>query len=131
MGLLRTYAVVFLAGWALWFWLDNSTSARQPMAPPYGGAPRAVYPPHPGAPGQAPPRPPTDGDIIQEFQYSTDLLKSGEYRQSFVYLWRRESWIAAAVVTALLLLAGPGLAQLLLTRRRMQARPHSGDRPPR
>jgi hypothetical protein len=115
MGVLRTYAVVFVAGWALWLWMDKEgpLGLRQPMAPPYGGAPMASYP---GASGPVSP-PPAEGDRIQELQYTMDLLKAGGYKQGFVYLWRRQSWIVAGVITALLVWVGPGIRRALGRRR--------------
>lgn len=115
MGVLRIYAVVFVAGWALWLWMDKQgpSGPRPPMPPPYGGAP---YAPYPGASGQISP-PPADGDRIQELQYGMDLLKAGRFKQGFVYLWRRQSWIVSGVITALLVLLGPGIRAVLARRR--------------
>lgn len=131
MALLRTYAVVFLAGWALWFWLDKAgpESASQPTVPLYGGGPAGGYPPYPPPPVQGT-HPAAEGDLIEEFQYAVDLLKSGGYRQSFIYLWRRESWIAAAVLTVLVLLAGPAVLSVVPSRRIFTRLYHRG-RPPR
>jgi hypothetical protein len=118
MGILRTYAVVFIAGWVLWLWMDKAgpIGPQQPIAPPYGGAHRAPYGPYAGASDRGL-APPAEGDRIQELQYSVDLLKGGRYRQGFVYLWRRQSWIVAGVITALLVLVGPGIRRVLGRRR--------------
>ncbi len=126
MGILRTYAVVFIAGWALWLWMDKQGGIPQAMTPSYGGAP---YAPHPGATGRVP-APPLGGDRIQELQYAVDLLKAGRYQQGFVYLWRRQSWVVAGVITALLVLVGPGIRGALRRRRsRLRAPQDPTDRP--
>jgi len=77
------------------------------------------YPGPSGYGGQrALPPPPESGDIIAEFQYSVNLLKLGKYEQSFVYLWRRQSWILAGVITALFSLVLPGLGRTFRRYRR-------------
>jgi hypothetical protein len=123
MGLLRTYALVFLAGWVLWLWLDKSepVTTQQPIGPQFHQAPM-MPPGYPGPSGyggqRALPPPPDSGDIIAEFQYSVNLLKLGKYEQSFVYLWRRQSWILAGVITALFSLVLPGLGRTFRRYRR-------------
>jgi hypothetical protein len=125
MGLLRTYALVFLAGWVLWLWLDKSEpiTPQQPIGPQFPQAPM-MPPGYPGPSGyggqRALPPPPDSGDIIAEFQYSVNLLKLGKYEQSFVYLWRRQSWILAGVITALFSLVLPGLGRTFKRYRRQR-----------
>jgi len=131
MGLLRSYAVIFFAGWALWFWLDKGGPEPypQPLGPPYGAAPAGGYSPYPAAPaGQL--RPPADGGLIDELQYGVDLIKAGRYRQSFIYLWRHESWIVAGVFTALVLIASAAAPRFLPARRTF-TRLYRRARPPR
>ena len=105
MGIVRTYALVFIAGWVVWFLLDKSAPVVPLPAPaPYGTAQYPVFP-------TAPRQPPSGGDMVQTFQYSVDLLRRGRYQQGFVYLWRRESWILTAVITLLLSFLLPGIGR--------------------
>jgi hypothetical protein len=117
MGLLKTYVLVLIAGWVLWFWMDKPgvEQSYQPVSP-YGAGPAAApypgYAPGAGA-GRRPPAPPAGqgDDLVQTFQYSVDLIKAGAYRQSFYYLWRRQSWVLAGVITLLFALLLPGLGR--------------------
>jgi len=79
------------------------------------------YPGPSGYGGQRTP-PPDSSDIIAEFQYSVTLLKLGKYERSFVYLWRRQSWILAGVITALFSLVLPGLGRTVRRYRRQSGR---------
>ena len=131
MGLVRTYLVVFIAGWALWLWLDKAGPVQQaPAQPPFAGMPAPGYPGYPGFPagdGQRPLSPPPgQGDLIKDFQYGVDLIKRGEYQQSFVFLWRREHWILAGVITALFMLLLPGIGRRISRLRRQSG--SGGDR---
>lgn len=101
MGILKTYLLVFIVGWVGWFMLDKSGPAAP--APAVAGGPfstGAPYPRFPSGPSSMPSH--GEGGMVQVFQYGVDLAKRGHYQQAFVYLWRRESWVLAAVVSALL-----------------------------
>jgi hypothetical protein len=114
MALIRAYILVFIAGWILWLWLDKADPVGQAGAPPpFGGVVQApAYPGYPGGAGlQSPPPPPGEGDLIREFQYGVDLIKRGEYQQSFVFLWRREHWILAGVISILIAFLMPALGR--------------------
>lgn len=107
MGVFKTFAIVFVAGWALWLWMDKSP-APSPYYPGFAGAPQARgLPPASGESG-----------IVQELQWGMNLVKAGEFRQAFVTLWRDKSWLVAGIVTALLLMVGPGLGRLFARRPR-------------
>ena len=101
MGLLRNYVLIFIAGWALWFWMDKTGAPTQQI--PYSGMTAPAYRGYPAQPGrrslQPPPR---EGDLVGDFQYGVDLIKAGNYQRSFVFLWDRQSWILAGVLTLLL-----------------------------
>jgi hypothetical protein len=127
MSLVRTYILVFIAGWVLWLWLEKTGPVQQAPAspPPYGGMPAPGYPGFPAGGGPPPPAPPPqEGDLIQEFQYGVDQIKRGEYQQSFIFLWRRQHWILAGVMTALFVLLLPGIG-----RRVSRWRRQTGNRP--
>lgn len=113
MALVRTYILVFIAGWVLWLWLEKADPVQPAAAPPpFGSVQAPIYPGYPGVDGQRPlPPPPGEGDLIQEFQYGVDLIKQGQYKQSFIFLWRREHWILAGVITALFTLLLPGIGR--------------------
>ena len=132
MGILRTYALVFIAGWALWLWLDKTPAPYRaaPGTGPYAGAPMPGYPGYGPVPGMGtiPAAPPEEG-IVGELQYSVNLLKAGRLKESFVFLWRRQSWLVAGVLTAFITLLLPGLGgRLGHLRRRLRKRP--ADAPP-
>ena len=103
MGIIKTYVLVFIAGWLVWFLLDKNP----PTPPPAAHFGSAQYPGFPG-PAAAMRQPPASGDMVQSFQYGVDLLKGGRYQQAFIYLWRNQSWVVAALVTALLAVVLPG-----------------------
>ena len=126
MGLLRTFVIVFVAGWVFWFWLDKESPAQlPPQAGPGYGHPRMPAPPgYPGYPGhRAVPPEPADGSLVQEFQYTVDLLKLGRYEHAFVYIWRRESWIVAGVVSVLLSFVLSSIVRAAARRRRRSSYP--------
>ncbi len=128
MGLVRTYILVFIAGWVLWLWLEKAGPVQQLPPPPFSGMQGPGYPGFPVGGGQRPlPPPPGEGDLIQEFQYGVDLLKQGEYQQSFVFLWRREYWILAGVLTALFALLLPGIGRWVSRWRRNTAHRQDGQ----
>lgn len=122
--LLRTYALAFLLGWGLWLWLDKS---GPPYVPPPPSAPYApgAMPGYPGYPSYAPgvpPAPAGDGDAtVQDFQHAVDLLKAGYAKQSFIALWRKQSWVLAGVMTVLVALVLP-LGGRLVDRLRRRSR---------
>lgn len=108
MGILKTYVLVFMAGWLVWFLLDKNAPPMPPPAAAHFGGPQ--YPGFPRPPA-AMRQPPAGDDMVQAFQYGVDLLKGGRYQQAFVYLWRNQSWVVAALVTALLAFVLPGASR--------------------
>jgi hypothetical protein len=135
MSLLRTYAILFIAGWALWLWMEKSGPAavHPPPVAPYAGLPVPGQP-GPGYPGLMPPgapsaAPPGEGGVVADFQHGVDLLKAGYYRQAFLALWRSQSWVLAGVLTALVALLLPGLGRTV-ARWRGSVRPRSSLGPP-
>ncbi|HHH38390.1 MAG TPA: hypothetical protein ENK50_02290 [Sedimenticola sp.] len=123
MGLLKTYLLVLIVGWVAWFWMGQPAREQPPRQPPQRGAPYVPGPaasPYPGgyptAGGGRPPvtaTPPRGGDMVDDFQYGVDLVKAGAYRQSFHYLWRRQSWVAAGIITLLVSFLLPGFGRSL------------------
>ena len=129
MGLLRTYALVFLVGWGLWLWLDKAGPeyAPQPPMAPYGAGPMPGYPGQPGyGPGGPPPAPGVEGSTVQDFQHAVDLLKAGRYQQAFTWLWRRQSWVLAGVLTVFAAVVSPGTGRIVT---RLRGRSGGADRP--
>ncbi len=116
MGILRTYALVFVLGWALWLFADKSPSPPPPGAP-FGGA----YPTQ-GAPWPQPPAGPQGHGMLAELQHGVDQFRAGHYREGAVYLWREQSWLLAGVLTLALQLLLPLLASRGRFRRRTRSK---------
>ena len=70
MGILRTYALVFILGWGFWLWMDKEgpMHPQPPPVPSFGGAPGRGYPTYPGPAPAVRPAPPGDGDLLQDLQ---------------------------------------------------------------
>ena len=120
MGLIRTYILVFIVGWGLWFWLDKDGGLPAQTPPPYVQVPPAAYRGVPGPTARPTSPAPFQEELVGEFQHGFDLLKAGFFPQAFVFLWRRQSWILAGVITLLFALLSPGLLRIysrLRTRR--------------
>jgi hypothetical protein len=119
VGLLRSYLLVFITGWLVWFWLDKPAPMPDQAVPPgmYPARPPG-YSPHSGSLRQGPPvREPADDSLLHELQYGVDLVKAGQYEQSFLFLWRRHSWVAAGVLALLISLLLPAIARPFARRR--------------
>ena len=104
MGLLRNYVLIFIAGWAIWFWMDKTGTPSAPTGRmPHAGMMAPVYPGYSTQPGRRPVQPPPgEGDLVRDFQHGVDLVKAGSYQRSFIFLWDRQSWILAGVLMLLL-----------------------------
>lgn len=114
MGLLKSYVLVLIAGWVLWFWMDKPVEPPYQRMPSYAGGPMATpYPGYAPQTGAGLPAAPSgqDDDLIAAFQHSVNLVKAGAYRQGFFYLWRRQSWVLAGVVTLFVSLLLPGIGR--------------------
>ncbi|MCP5143159.1 MAG: hypothetical protein H6980_12500 [Gammaproteobacteria bacterium] len=61
---MRTLLLIFLAGWAFWFWLDKTGPAYLHAADIEAG-----------------------DDTVRDFQIGFDLLKAGEPGAAFAFLW--------------------------------------------
>ena len=70
MSLVRTYILLFIAGWALWLWLDKAGTVQQaPAQPP----PQQYYEePAPAAPAAAP-----ADDMLDQLERLGQLRASG------------------------------------------------------
>ena len=126
MGLLRNYILIFIFGWGLWFWLDKSgvPDTSVPGRSPYAGMQAPAFPRYRSYPGQgALQSPPREDDLLRDLQYGVDLLKAGGYQQSFTFLWRRQSWLLAGVLTLLLSLLLSGLRRSTVRWRRSRPGP--------
>ena len=113
MGLLRNYVLIFIAGWAIWFWMDKTGAPAAPTGQMHSPGMQAPgYRGYSTLSGRRPLQPPPrEGDLVRDFQYGVDLIKAGSYQRSFVFLWDRQSWILAGVLTLLLSLVLPGVWQ--------------------
>lgn len=95
---------------------------QQPPVPSFGGAPGRGYPVYPTPAPAARPSPPGDGDLLQDLQYGVDLVKRRDYRGSFAFLWPRQSWILAGLVTLLIAFVSPGVWRMVGRFRRHRTR---------
>lgn len=60
----RNAILAFIAGWALWFWIDKSPYSLGPL-------------------------PPTeDGDYLDNFQAAFNLVRSGRPGAAWVFIWK-------------------------------------------
>lgn len=109
MGLLRNYVLVFFLGWGLWFWMDKSDTAPAHAPPAYGQTPPGAFPGYPGVARVPGALPLPQDDLVGEFQHGFDLVKAGGYKEAFVYLWRRQSWVLAGVLTLFVSIGSPRL----------------------
>jgi hypothetical protein len=60
--MLRSTLLVFIAGWVAWFWIDK----------PRGGPYRL---------------PPASDSLVENFQRAFDILKAGQVKLAYVYIW--------------------------------------------
>ena len=94
VGLLRSYLLVFITGWLVWFWLDKP------------------------APKQF--RFPESGDsLVADFQQGFDMLRAGYADMAFVYLWNAH-YIILSLLGGALLAVIYGSVSDLLGRHRMR-----------
>jgi hypothetical protein len=119
MSILRTYAIVFVLGWAVWLFTDKSPSLPA-SGPPFSGA----YPAQ-TAPWAQPPARPKGHGMLAELQHGVDQIRVGRYREGAVYLWREQSWLLAGVLTLVLQLLLP----LLPSRGGFRRHTRSGNGP--
>jgi hypothetical protein len=92
--MLRGILIAFVAGWAIWFWIDKSPLALGPL--PY----------------------PADGEISTNFQVAVDLLKQTRIKAAFVYLWKAH-YLVLSVAFGLLIGALLGAVSRRLSRNRL------------
>ncbi|MEN8175751.1 MAG: hypothetical protein ABFS23_08305 [Pseudomonadota bacterium] len=119
MGALRIYAILFLAGWGLWLFMDKSP---QQSAYPGRAGPVFQHAP-PAARGPAPRAGNGETGTLQQFQQAANLAKAGYWRQAFIFLWPKESWILAGVGLLLYLsLIGPLIVWVQRRRRNWPGR---------
>ena len=87
--------IVFVIGWALWFFIDK----------------------HPASLGVVVPE--ELDTVLENFQLAFDMLSAGYLRASFVFLWKAH-YIVFSVITALLLSALHGGISNFLRRRHLR-----------
>jgi hypothetical protein len=88
----RSTFLVFIAGWITWFWIDK----------PRGG-PRAL--------------PPAGDSLVGNFQQAFDILKAGQPKLAFVYIWSAHYIVISLLGGILLTGAYNGIAGYLARRR--------------
>jgi hypothetical protein len=94
--MLRSSLLVFIAGWAVWFWIDK------PRAGPF----------------QLPP--PADS-LVENFQRAFDILKTGHVELAFVYIWNAHYLVLSLLGGAVVTIAYSSLAGHL-SRQRLRKR---------
>lgn len=92
--MLRSTFLVFIAGWAVWFWIDKPDARQFRM-------------------------PETTDSMLENFQAAFDMLKAGYVDMSFVYLWNAHYLVLSVLGGALLAVTYGALADHL-GRRRMR-----------
>jgi hypothetical protein len=94
--MLRSSFVVFIAGWIIWFWIDKPRAGPLRL-PPAGDSP------------------------VENFQRAFDILKAGNPKLAFVYIWDAHYLILSLLGGAVLAMAYHALSGRL-SRRRWRSR---------
>lgn len=75
--MLRSFVLAFVAGWALWFWIDKSPYVLGPLPPVQAG------------------------QYLDNFQAAFNLLRAGRFSAAFVFIWKAH-YLVLSVALALL-----------------------------
>jgi len=90
----RGVILVFLLGWALWFWLDKSPALMDAL-------------------------PRRQDDLISNFQIAFNILKEGHLNPAFIFIWRSH-YILLSLLGGLLVSMGWQGISGALSRRRLR-----------
>ena len=90
----RGFVLVFLLGWATWFWLDKSPALMQSL-------PRA------------------EDDLLANFQVAFNILKEGHLQPAFIFIWRNH-YLLLSLLGGLLVSMGWQSILAALSRRRLR-----------
>ena len=89
----RAIVIAFIAGWAVWFWIDKNPQSLGPLPPPL------------------------QDQVGANFQVAVDLVKARRYTAAYVYLWKAHYLILSVAAGLLLSMLGGSLSRLLGRRR--------------
>lgn len=92
--MLRNSFIIFISGWVLWFWIDKPRTGLQQFLR-------------------------TDDSMLVNFQRSFDLLKSGYFAQSYIYIWNAH-YIVLSVIFGTILSVFYGFISAYLRRKRVR-----------
>ncbi len=92
--MLRNSFIAFICGWVIWFWIDKPRTGLQQFLQ-------------------------TDDSMLVNFQRSFDLLKSGYFAQSYIYIWNAH-YIVLSVIFGTILSALYGFISDYLRRKRVR-----------
>ena len=92
--MLRSAFIVFLAGWATWFWMDKPSQGRFRM-------------------------PKVSDSLVENFQNAFDMMKAGYLDMAFVYIWDAHYIVLSLLGGAMLAVAYGSVADYL-GRKRMR-----------
>ena len=93
--MLRNSFIVFISGWTIWFWIDK----------PRTGLDQFLR---------------TDDSILVNFQRFFDLIKSGYFVQSYIYIWNAH-YIILSLITGVLISMLFGFISDYLRRKRTKS----------
>ena len=91
--MIRGTLVAFVAGWALWLWLDKNPVLLGPV--PY----------------------PRDGDFLHNFQVTVDLVKQARMKAAFIYVWKAHYLVLSLAIGLLLGMVGNSISRVRARRR--------------
>lgn len=89
----RGTLIAFVLGWGIWLWIDKNPAALGPL--PY----------------------PRDGEFLQNFQVTIDLIKQARIKAAFLYIWKAHYLVLSLAFGLLLGLLGNSLARVWSRRR--------------
>ena len=92
--MLRSTFIVFLLGWAVWFWIDKPPPEQQHL-------------------------PPVSDSLVENFQAAFNILKSGHLEVAFVYIWNAH-YLLLSLLGGALVAVTYGAISDYLSRQRMR-----------
>jgi len=104
--MLRGFAIAFVAGWLLWFWIDKSPSEFSRLSQPRGG------------------------QYAADFQVAVDLVRTGRFTMAYVYIWKAHFVVLSAAVGLLIHVLFEAIARSLSRRRLIRLYVPNKRRPP-
>lgn len=90
--MLRSAFIVFLAGWAVWFWMDKPPQGRFRM-------------------------PQVSDSLVENFQNAFNMMKAGYLDMAFLYIWEAHYIVLSLLGGAILAVAYGGVADYLARKR--------------